>query len=512
MEVRITNSPPTTEEAGREATAHRPDRDHDRVRHVADPARDHRPVPLAPGEKRRGALSNSYSIPQVRVLRARKLPYFMMIAAVTGLGATRHAEFISLYRHYLPLMAAWTLVFAMALAQWTLAIFERPYTGWSSGLDRLKVVVSVPVYNEDPATLDLVLFALAGQTRLPQVIHVVDDGSTVDYEKVLDHWLADGVLGPRLIWSRQPNAGKKHAQAACFRRHPDANIFVTVDSDAVLAGNAIEEGLKPFLHDDVYSVAGLELAYNHAKNWLTLLTSSRTLSWQLLSCAAQHVAGGDITVNRGTYALYRADMIRDVLPAYLDETFLGRPVKLGDDAALTLFAQCRGRAVQQPTAVCLAMYPENLRHHFRQWIRWMRGSTIRTAWRMRYLPLSSWSFWFTMINTWTFVVSIGATIAMGLLWPRSEPYLASATLATIAWAILMAMRTAAVRRSDQNWMDRLINVLIAPATAVWVTLVLRPLRVYGILTCLRQGWITRRRVEILTTPTPRPRLEKVGPR
>jgi hyaluronan synthase len=434
-----------------------------------------------------------------------------MVLAVSAFGAERHSQLMLLYHHYLALMAAWTLVFAMSVIQWTLAIFERPYTGWSAILDKVKVVVCVPVYNEDPATLDRVLYALARQTRLPDIVHVVDDGSKVDFGEIRDHWRADQVLGPRLRWDRQDNQGKKFAQAACFSRHPDAEVFVTLDSDTVLARNAIEEGLRPFLRDDVYSVAGLELAYNHARNWLTLLTSSRTLSWQLLSCSAQHVAGGDITVNRGTYALYRADLIRDVLPAYLDETFLGRRVKLGDDAALTLFAQCRGRAVQQPTAACLAMYPERLRHHFRQWIRWMRGSTIRTLWRLRYLPLTSWSFWFTLINTWTFVVSIGATIALASQWPRSQPYAAAALLSTIGWAILMAMRTTAVRRADQNWLDRLINVLISPATAVWVTLVLRPLRIYGIVTCLRQGWVTRRRVEIMTTsaraaeePTPAP--------
>ncbi|MHB1431943.1 MAG: glycosyltransferase family 2 protein [Streptosporangiaceae bacterium] len=422
-----------------------------------------------------------------------------MILAVSGYGLIRHNEFITIYRDYLPLMAAWTLVFALSVIQWTLAIFERPYTGWSPRLDAMKVVVSVPVYNEEPATLDRVLYALATQTRLPDVVHVVDDGSKVNFNQIRDHWRADPVLGPRLWWVRQVNKGKKFAQAACFTRHPDADVFITVDSDTVLADNAIEEGLKPFLRDDVYSVAGLELGFNHAKNWLTLLTSSRTLSWQLLSCSAQHVAGGDIMVNRGTYALYRADMIREVMPAYLEETFLGRPVKLGDDAALTLFAQCRGRAVQQPTAACLTMYPENLRHHFKQWVRWMRGSTIRTFWRLHYLPLTSWSFWFTVINTWTFVVSIGATAAMAAEWPRSEPYVATALLATIGWAILMAMRTTAVRRTDQNWLDRLINILISPATAMWVTLVLRPLRIYGIATCLRQGWVTRGRVEILTT-------------
>lgn len=422
-----------------------------------------------------------------------------MILAVSAFGTQRHSQLMVLYHHYLALMAAWTLVFAMSVIQWTLAIFERPYTGWSAVLDKVKVVVSLPVYNEDPATLDRVLYALARQTRLPDIVHVVDDGSEVDFSAISDHWQADPVLGPRLRWARQDNQGKKFAQAACFTRHRDAGVFVTVDSDTVLARNAIEEGLRPFLRDDVYSVAGLELAFNHARNWLTLLTSSRTLSWQLLSCSAQHVAGGDITVNRGTFSLYRAELIRDVLPAYLDETFLGRPVKLGDDAALTLFAQCRGRAVQQPTAACLAMYPERLRHHFRQWVRWMRGSTIRTLWRLRYLPLTSWSFWFTLVNTWAFVVSIGATIVLAIQWPRSQPFAAAALLSTIGWAILMAMRTTAVRRTDQNWLDRLINILISPATAVWVTLVLRPLRIYGILTCLRQGWVTRRRVEIVTT-------------
>jgi hypothetical protein len=38
-------------------------------------------------------------------------------------------------------------------------------------------------------------------------------------------------------------------------------------------------------------------------------------------------------------------------------------------------------------------------------------------------------------------------------------------------------------------------------TALWVTFVLRPARVYGIATFLRQGWITRSQVEIVTDET-----------
>jgi hyaluronan synthase len=394
------------------------------------------------------------------------------------------------------------LVFVLALAQWILSFWERPYAGWSRRLDMLRVVVSLPVYNEDVPTLDRVLYSLSRQTRLPDVVHVVDDGSRVSYKQLRDHWGNDPVLGPRLIWTRQRNAGKKHAQAACFTAHPDADIFVTLDSDTTLTCNAIEEGLRPFIHRDIYSVAGLELAWNHSKNWLTLMSGSRTLSWQLLSCSAQNVAGGDVTVNRGTFALYSASMIRDIVPAYLGETFLGRPIKLGDDAALTLFAECRGRAVQQPTAVCLAMYPETLRHHLRQWTRWMRGSTIRTCWRLRYLRLTSYTWWYTLLSTWSFAASIGATVAVAITWPRSEAYLASAILAMMGWAVLMATRTMTVSRSDQSWLDRLIVVLMAPMTAFWVTFVLRPVRLYGIATFLRQGWVTRSEVEIVTVAPP----------
>jgi hyaluronan synthase len=456
------------------------------------------PRGVAPRERRRGALNSDYDIPDVVVKRVRKVPYALLATIAAAIGLSRHAMFINIFEHYRVLMASWTVIFILALAQWVLSLWDRPYVGWSARLDLLRVVVSLPVYNEDAPTLDRVLYALARQTRLPDVVHVVDDGSRVSYAELRHYWERDPVLGPRLLWTRQANAGKKRAQAACFTAHPDADIFITLDSDTTLAGSAIEEGLRPFISRDVYSVAGLELAWNHSKNWLTLMAGSRTLSWQLLSCAAQNVAGGDVTVNRGTFALYRAGMIRDIVPAYIGETFLGRPIKLGDDAALTLFAECRGRAVQQPTAVCLAMYPENLRHHLRQWTRWMRGSTIRTCWRLRYLPLTSYTWWYTFLTTWSFIAAIGALVAAIITWPHSEVYVATAGLAMIGWSILMAMRTTTVHRSDQSWLDRVIVVLMAPVTALWVTFVLRPVRVYGIATCLRQGWITRSEVEIVT--------------
>lgn len=65
---------------------------------------------------------------------------------------------------------------------------------------------------------------------------------------------------------------------------------------------------------------------------------------------------------------------------------MSRPVTFSDDSLLTLYALVRGRVVQQPTAVVFTAMPEELGHHLRQYLRWMRGSSLRSRWRVRYLP------------------------------------------------------------------------------------------------------------------------------
>ena len=136
-----------------------------------------------------------------------------------------------------------------------------------------------------------------------------------------------------------------------------ADIFITLDSDTALEKEAINEGLKPFASRDVQCVAGLELAYNQNKNWLTRINALRQLSWQLGVCSAQSVMG-NVLVNRGTYALYRGSLVRDRLDAYLTEDFFGATVPFGDDSLLTTYALGRGKAIQQPSAIQLTMYPE----------------------------------------------------------------------------------------------------------------------------------------------------------
>jgi hyaluronan synthase len=270
-----------------------------------------------------------------------------------------------------------------------------------------------------------------------------------------------------------------------------------MDSDTCLETRCIEELKRPFTDPDVWSVAAIEMVLNQDHNWLTLLTTARAFSFQLLACAAQNAAGGEILVNRGACAMYRGSLLRDTLPAYLGETFMGRPIKLGDDAALTLFARMRGKAVQQPSAFAFTIHPQTLRHHLKQWTRWMRGSTIRTIWRLRYLPWSSYGLWYTVANTWTFLAGLGTIGACIAYWPASAVFTVTSLAAAAIWTTITSLRVLTIRRSDQSSWDRLALVTVAPVAALWMLLVLRPIRLYGIATCLRQGWVTRKRVEVV---------------
>lgn len=443
-------------------------------------------------------MKHVYEIPRVAIKRPRASVWGSGVGVLLIVLLIRHAWFIVSWHRYRDLTVIWMMYFVVTGVQWALSWLERPVTVGEFQqkiLDRMHVTVSIPVFNEDPEVLDRVLYALFAQTRLPSRVQVVDDGSAVDYEEVREWWEQHRPPTVDFSWLRQENAGKKIAQAQTFSGDP-ADVFVTLDSDTVLEARALCEGLKPFADQRVQSVAGLELAWNHDWNLVTRLNSTRQLVWQLVTCSSQNVARGNVLINRGTYALYRGQLVRDVLPAYVGETFWGRPIKLGDDTYLTTLALCRGRAVQQPSAVCLTMYPENLSHHIRQWTRWMRGTTLRTFWRLRYLPVASWGWLYTLLTLWWYLASLAITVVLAATWPGSASYTATMVATGVLWAWAMGSRLLVVDRSDQSFVGRAGAAAMAPVAAFWVMAVLRFVRIYGTFTFLRQGWTTRSQVEV----------------
>ena len=450
-----------------------------------DPATGH---VLAARRIVQGALRDSYDIPDVTFSRNEGRGLLLTTMLIAG-WVSWHLGYQSLV-----LLACTAPATVFRAIGFVLSWFDRPVEATPSGqerIDRLHVTIAVPVYNEDPGLLDRCLFAMVNQSRPAQLIWVVDDGSMTDYSALARHWVGKWPNGTEVRWSRQSNQGKRQAHARVFESVPEADVFVTVDSDTTLEGHALEEGLKPFQNRNVMSVAGIEMGFNANENLLTRLQSSLQLYAQAVIGAAWSVAG-DMYTNRGPFALYRAAMIREFLPVYRDETFFNRRVILGDDSLLALCASERGRSVQQLSAFGLTMWPEKLGHHLRQRLRWARGRAVRNFWRIKYRPIWSYCWWFTTSGIHGFLVS-GALLGLLIaLWPTSADVAGRAAAVLLIMSVPNALRTLCFQRSDETWQDRALLVLIRPLSAIWSGIVLaRIVRICGTVTLLRQSWTTR---------------------
>ncbi len=370
-------------------------------------------------------------------------------------------------------------------------------------LDGRIVAAIVPAYNEDPAALRACLASMIDQTRRPDIIVVVDDGSPLadEYPRIREWFLAAcAMAGIRGEWVRQANGGKRHAQATGVRMTPDADFYWTVDSDGISDPGALHQLLQPMGDQRVQSVAGIVLAANvrGRGRFLTRFTDLWFVTGQLTDRSSLS-ALGSVWVNSGPIALYRAGVLRDNLDTYLEETFFGRRVPFSDDSMLTLFAMLRGRTVQQPTAFCYSLMPEKVSHHLRQFVRWMRGSFIRSWWRMRYLSVRSYAYWAHLLRWVQMVLSSAVMIALIVAGPLGR-------LNVTGWAMLVAvplaigycqtLRYMCVRRNDQSRLYQWGTWLLTPVALIWAVVVLRAVRWYGVITCWRTGWGTRKSVEV----------------
>ncbi|WP_052422613.1 glycosyltransferase family 2 protein [Nonomuraea candida] len=114
----------------------------------------------------------------------------------------------------------------------------------------------------------------------------------------------------------------------------DGDVFLTLDSDSILDRHAVREGLAPFADPQVQSVAGHVLVLNRTANLLTRMTCVLYLPFTRGLRSAQSVLRR-VTINSGTLAFYRANVVRRCAGAYENEHFRGRPMQMNDDSMLT---------------------------------------------------------------------------------------------------------------------------------------------------------------------------------
>ncbi len=374
----------------------------------------------------------------------------------------------------------------------------RPEPAGGSPTSGLTVAALVPAYNEDPDALRRCLSSLLTQTRPLSAVCVVDDGSTSgDYADVKAWFLRrceeTGVAG---TWTRQVNGGKRRAQMTGASHAPDADIYLTVDSDTIVDARATELAITRFADETVQSVAGHILVLNYRSNLLTRLQEVWFGAWQMVDRGGLS-AIGCVLVNSGGCAYYRAAVLLDNAEQYLGETLLGRPVQQSDDSLLTMFALQRGRAVQHSSVFAFTLMPERLSHHARQQLRWMRGSYLRAACRFQELPLRGLAYWVHLLK-WARTVA-GVAVIVGITIAGHGVQLSAlAWSGAVAAALVLLLSTPylSLRRSDQSAGQRALTFACAPLVGLWQATVIGGLRLYALATVTKVGWGTRKSVEV----------------
>jgi len=234
-----------------------------------------------------------------------------------------------------------------------------------------KVSVVIPAFNEGPMVeRSIRSVARCAYPKDKLEIIVVDDGSRDDtffHMQRLRREFPDLVKLVRFI----QNAGKRAALEAGFRA-ATGDIAVTIDSDSEMEAQTVHEMVTPFLVDPkIGAVAGRVAVLNRDSMISRMLEVHYALKFDF-GRAAESVYRC-VACCPGALSAFRLSAILPYLTEWTGQSFLGRPVRHGEDQALTNIVLRQGLdTVYQRTAVVHTLAPttyHQLSHMFTRWER-----------------------------------------------------------------------------------------------------------------------------------------------
>jgi cellulose synthase/poly-beta-1,6-N-acetylglucosamine synthase-like glycosyltransferase len=347
-----------------------------------------------------------------------------------------------------------------------------------------RVIAIVPAYNEEPELLRNTILALAAQTRAPDAIYVIDDGSKVPVEPF---------DCPGVHWLVQENQGKRHAQVNVLKLFDadEWDYIFTVDSDSVVDADALEHMLRAMSDPEIQACTGMLLVRNWQDNLLTRLVDINVVTSCLLSRMARSSVGA-VCPTSGALALYRAEVVYDNIEDYCSSG------TVGDDRRLSLYALLRGKVVAVNEAVVETALPTTWKGTFKQRLRWSQSAWLATPFVITNLNFVAMAFYiyplcFAVMWPFVFTALVIVTVQTGAL----------VLLYGVAfWMVVALTETAiyAAYRPTLTARQRLRMWLTSLLLPVFGLIILRP-AMYWALTKLTkkrsQAWGTRESAELV---------------
>jgi len=226
-----------------------------------------------------------------------------------------------------------------------------------------KVAVLIPAYNEEKVIERTIQGALDSDYPNLLVI-VIDDGSKDRTLEVTRRAFAPEEAAGRVVILTKPNGGKAGALNYGLDHIGDAELFVGIDADTIIAPDAISRLVPHFLNPAVGAVAGNAKVGNRVNLW-TRWQALEYITSQNFERRALNTLGA-VSVVPGAIGAWRVSAVSEAR-GYQTDT-------VAEDADLTMALLRNGYRVEyEDRALAFTEAPKNANALMRQRFRWSFG-------------------------------------------------------------------------------------------------------------------------------------------
>jgi cellulose synthase/poly-beta-1,6-N-acetylglucosamine synthase-like glycosyltransferase len=228
---------------------------------------------------------------------------------------------------------------------------------------RPQVAVLIPAYNEEKVIERTIQGALDSDYPNLRVI-VIDDGSKDRTLEIARRAFAAEEAAGKVLILTKPNGGKAEALNFGLEHIRDAELFVGIDADTIIAPDAIARLVPHFLNPKVAAVAGNAKVGNRVNLW-TRWQALEYITSQNFERRALNTMGA-VSVVPGAIGAWRVAPVREAGGYHVDT--------VAEDADLTMALLRSGYRVQyEDRALAFTEAPTTANALMRQRFRWSFG-------------------------------------------------------------------------------------------------------------------------------------------
>ncbi|MGO8761243.1 MAG: glycosyltransferase family 2 protein [Desulfobaccales bacterium] len=427
--------------------------------------------------------------PGLKVMIPALLAVALVLAVRFG-SFQAYAQLLSprTYASFLPALGASYALVMLIFQLFRTVLWARykPYPLTDGPWPRLTVII--PAYNEG-AMVEKAIDSVAASDYPAERMEIIciDDGSDDDT------WFYIQQAQRRYPHLVRPirfaaNRGKKEGLYAGFTRGR-GEIFVTIDSDSIIAPEALRHLVAPLLHDGrIGAVAGNVKVYNRNQSLMGKMQGVRFVNLDYLR-ASQSLYRA-VVCTPGSLSAYRRTALMPILSAWRRQTFLGAPCHHSEDRALTNFILRAGHyTYYQRTALVYTLVPETYKGVCRMYLRWERGNVreslvqlgyLFTRYREKYRLLPIVEFFLAQLEYPLTLLFFGLLVASVVVYPL------------ILIKLLAALGVASLLNLIYYlWLERDLEFIYGVIYTYYAFFLLQWIYPYACLTVRNRGWLTR---------------------